>query len=103
MKITSEIVSEIIENKDIYVDFQPIYSLNTKKVIGLEALARGDYHGDSVSPTLLFNYARENDCVLDVDRLCREKAMNAFTHRNESVPTLFINFETSVLNNVVPG
>ncbi|MBD5146406.1 MAG: EAL domain-containing protein [Ruminococcus sp.] len=103
MKITSEIVSEIIENKDIYVDFQPIYSLNTKKVIGLEALARGDYHGDSVSPTLLFNYARENDCVLYVDRLCRERAMNAFTHRQETAPTLFINFETSVLNSTVPG
>ena len=44
MNITSEIVGEIIENKDIYVDFQPIYSLNTKKIIGLEALARGDYH-----------------------------------------------------------
>ncbi len=55
MNITSEIVGEIIENKDIYVDFQPIYSLNTKKIIGLEALARGDYHGESVSPGFLFN------------------------------------------------
>ena len=84
MNITSEIVGEIIENKDIYVDFQPIYSLNTKKIIGLEALARGDYHGESVSPGFLFNYAHENDCVLYVDRLCREKAMSAFTHRHES-------------------
>lgn len=103
MNITSDIVSDVIENKDIFVEFQPIYSLNTKKVIGLEALARGDYKGEVVSPRFIFNYAREHNCVLSVDRLCREKAMNAFTRQQESAPTLFINFETSVLNSVVPG
>ncbi len=103
MKITSDIVREVIENKDIFVEFQPIYSLNTKKVIGLEALARGDYRGEVVSPRFIFNYAREQGCVLSVDRMCREKAMSAFSRQLESAPTLFINFETSVLNDVVPG
>lgn len=102
MKINSEIVRSVIENKDIFVEFQPIYSLNTKKVIGIEALARGDYRGEVISPYFIFNYAKEQGCVLDVDRLCREKAMNAFT-RQLSASTLFINFETSVLNDVVPG
>ncbi|MDE6709971.1 MAG: EAL domain-containing protein, partial [Oscillospiraceae bacterium] len=82
--------------------FQPIYSLNTKKIIGLEALSRGDYKGEIVSPYFLFNYAEANGNVLSVDRLCREKAMKAFAaERSESM--LFINFETSVLNNVTPG
>lgn len=102
MNITEDIIREVIENKDIYVEFQPIYSLNTQKVIGLEALARGDHHGEVVSPYFLFKYAKENDCVLAVDRLCREKAMNAFAKENVA-PALFINFETSVLNDVVPG
>ena len=31
MKVTAEMVREIIEKKDIIVEFQPIYSLNTKK------------------------------------------------------------------------
>ena len=102
MKITPEIVREVIDNKDIFVEFQPIYSLNTKKIIGLEALSRGDYKGEIVSPYFLFNYAEENGSVLSVDRLCREKAMRAFAaERSESM--LFINFETSVLNSVTPG
>ena len=102
MKITPEIVREVIENKDIFVEFQPIYSLNTKKIIGLEALSRGDYKGEIVSPYFLFNYAEKNGNVLSVDRLCREKAMRAFTaEKSESM--LFINFETSVLNSVTPG
>ena len=102
MKITPEIVREVIDNKDIFVEFQPIYSLNTKKIIGLEALSRGDYKGEIVSPYFLFNYAEQNGNVLSVDRICREKAMRAFAaERSESM--LFINFETSVLNNVTPG
>ena len=31
MKITPEIVREVIDKKDIFVEFQPIYSINTKK------------------------------------------------------------------------
>lgn len=102
MNITEDKIREVIENKDIFVEFQPIYSLNTKKVIGIEALSRGDYHGEVISPYFLFKYAREHDCVLKVDRLCREKAMSAFC-KETIAPTLFVNFETSVLNDVVPG
>ncbi|MBP1561392.1 MAG: EAL domain-containing protein [Oscillospiraceae bacterium] len=97
MEITSDIIREVIENKDIFVEFQPIYSLNTKKVIGLESLARGDYKGEIVSPYFLFSYAKENGNVSEVDKICREKAMCAFAEE-KSAPALFINFETSVLN-----
>lgn len=102
MKITNDMIREIIENKDIFVEFQPIYSLNTKKIIGLEALARGNYKGEVVSPYFLFSYAKDTGSILDVDRLCREKAMSAFA-KDESAPALFVNFETSVLNDVTPG
>ena len=102
MKITNDMIREIIENKDIFVEFQPIYSLNTKNIIGLEALARGDYKGEVISPYFLFSYAKDMGNVLDVDRLCREKAMSAFA-KDKSAPALFVNFETSVLNDVTPG
>ena len=102
MKITSEMIHDVIENKDIFVEFQPIYSLNTKNIIGMEALARGNYQGEIISPYFLFSYAKETGSVLDVDRLCREKAMSAFA-KEETAPALFVNFETSVLNDVVPG
>ena len=54
MNITNDIVASVIENEDIYVDFQPIFSLNTKKVIGMEALSRGVYDGEIVSPYFMF-------------------------------------------------
>lgn len=103
MNITNDIVRQVIENKDIYVEFQPIYSLNTKKIIGLEALARGDFHGETVSPYFLFRYAEKNGDTLNVDRLCRETAMKAFASAERSGSMLFVNFETSVLNSVAPG
>ncbi|MBQ8786832.1 MAG: EAL domain-containing protein [Oscillospiraceae bacterium] len=103
MKITPEIVQEVIDNKDIFVEFQPIYSINTKKVIGLEALARGDYKGEIVSPYFLFNYAKQNGNALELDRICREKSMAAFVAEEKTAPALFVNFETSVLNDVDAG
>ena len=97
MKATSEIIHDIIENKDIIVEFQPIYSLNTQKYIGLEALARGVHKERIITPYFMFKYAKSEGCVLELDKICREKAMRAFSAES-SAPTLFINFDTSVLN-----
>ena len=102
MKVTEDIVRHIIENKDIAVDFQPIYSPNTKKYIGLEALSRGKYNGEIISPYQLFETAKKMDLSLTLDRVCREKAMHAFATENRA-STLFINFETSVLNKIISG
>lgn len=102
MKVTPEIVREIIEKKDIIVEFQPIYSLNTKKYIGLEALSRGMYKGEIVSPYFMFDTAKKDGTALELDRVCREKAMRAFSAESRA-PTLFINFETSVLNGITSG
>lgn len=102
MKVTAEIVREIIEKKDIIVEFQPIYSLNTKKYIGLEALSRGKYKDEIISPYFLFEYAKKDGTALTLDRICREKAMRAFSAES-SAPSLFINFETSVLNGITSG
>ncbi len=98
MKVTPQIVNEIIEKRDIIVEFQPIYSLNTRKYIGLEALSRGIYNGDKVSPYFLFDCAKKSGNIIALDRLCREKAMKAFSTQG-TAPSLFINFETDVLNN----
>ncbi len=102
MNITDEIIGSVIENEDIFVEFQPIYSLNTRKFIGLEALSRGRYENEIISPYFLFEYAKKNNITLKLDRICREKAMRAFSSENRGA-SLFINFETSVLNDVVSG
>lgn len=102
MKVTAEIVREIIDKKDIIVEFQPIYSLNTQKYIGLEALSRGRYGDEIISPYFLFEYAKKDNNLIALDRVCREKAMRAFSAES-SAPSLFINFETTVLNGEVSG
>lgn len=102
MRVTSEVVREIIEKQDIIVEFQPIYSLNTKKYIGLEALARGIYNGEQIPPTILFQQAQKDGEALRLDRVCRIKAMRAFSAES-SAPALFLNFETSVLNTITSG
>lgn len=102
MKITDEMIREVIEKQDIIVDFQPIYSLNTRKFIGLEALSRGKYGDKIISPYFLFEYAKKNGISLKLDRICREKAMKAFSSENRG-ETLYINFETSVLNDIESG
>ncbi len=98
MKVTPEIIHNIIKNQDVIVEFQPIYSLNTRKYIGLEALSRGMYNGETVSPYFLFEEAKKDGCISELDKICREKAMRAFSAESLA-STLYINFETSVLNN----
>ena len=102
MTNSPDLIKKIIDEERIRIEFQPIYSLNTRKFIGLEELARG-YVGDTiVPPTEMFVYARENGLALRLDRICRSKAMQAFA-RQGNAPTLFLNFETSVLNSEGSG
>lgn len=102
MKISDDVIRKIIDTASINVEFQPIYSLNTKKFIGLEALSRGVYEDKTVSPYFMFKYAALNGMSPELDRICREKAMQAFAGETRS-STLFLNFDTSILNTIKPG
>ncbi len=102
MNLNEAIFEKIITQRSIKTDFQPIYSLNTNQIIGIEALSRGYVDNEIISPFFLFKYAKENDKSLILDKVCREKAMEAFT-KQTLAPTLFLNFEASVLNDFVPS
>ena len=87
MNVTSEVIGNIIKNKDIFIEFQPIYSLNTKKIIGIEALARGRHQDRIVSPTLLFEYSRKEGIHFylivsavkkQCGRLCRNRLLRFY-------------------------
>jgi len=99
-----DIVS-LIENKDIMTCFQPIVSVIKKSLIGLEGLSRGitGNPGELISPDILFQYALENDLTIELDRLCREKSLNAFKEINTSEQNLllFLNMDASILDKVV--
>jgi len=98
-------INSVIKDKNIVTFFQPIVSVVKKSLIGLEGLSRGTYGipGTMITPTELFKQASENGLTVELDRLCREKALHSFhdiTKQNNDF-LLFINMDTSILDTVV--
>lgn len=87
--------------------FQPILSLKSKAVSGYEGLIRGvRATGDVVPAVEVLQAAKACGMAIEVDRLCRATVLNAFSsideeERNNNL--LFLNFESSLLNNVEAG
>lgn len=99
-------LKEIIYCEKIIVHFQPILSARNHSIIGFEGLVRGKgRNGDLIPPACLFDAARENGLMVELDRLCREKVLAAFCnirHLQRSC-LLFINLETSSLSSEIVG
>lgn len=94
-------IKEIIRNEQVEIYFQPIISTYQDKMAGVEALVRGiDNQGNIISPLVLFEEARRESCVIELDRLCQQKAIETFS-RNfgvESGIILFVNVDYSVIH-----
>jgi EAL domain-containing protein (putative c-di-GMP-specific phosphodiesterase class I) len=80
----------------VHIEFQPIYSLNTKKVIGIEALARGEDSGRVVMPAELFDPSKSADELRKICSECFTKALEAFKFQ-ERAETLYVNIDTGLL------
>jgi len=100
-------LSDLIFTENLNIHFQPIISLQQKSVVGLEALARpGSRPG---LPTLnvlqMFRMAQNEGRLLELDRLCRRKALITYHKLNLPCPrpVLFMNFEASVIDQEVEG
>ena len=99
-------LKEIIYCENIIVHFQPILSARNHSIIGFEGLVRGKgRNGDLIPPVCLFDAARENGLMVELDRLCREKVLAAFCNIRhlQSSSLLFINLETSSLSSEIVG
>ena len=57
--------------------FQPIVSLKDYSAIGFELLSRGPRESELHRPDALFEVARDEGCVTELDRLCRRTASRA--------------------------
>ncbi len=90
----------IIDNEHIVMYYQPIISIKKKSMVGVEALCRGLCNGKIVSPGILFGYAQEAGLTIQLDRLCRKKAIEGFAeivkYREDAV--LFLNFDASIVD-----
>ncbi|NLI92709.1 MAG: EAL domain-containing protein [Peptococcaceae bacterium] len=98
-------LAHLIQNKKISTFFQPIVSVVKKSVIGLEGLSRGknSLTGEFIPPDILFKKAIDSTQRVALDRLCREKALNAYQEIVQHDPDLllFLNIDASILDKVV--
>ncbi len=70
-----DILAEIIANEEIRILFQPLISLQSGEIVGYEALTRGPKDSYFERPDQLFDFAKETNLLLDLERLCRKQAL----------------------------
>lgn len=96
-------MNEIIQNGNLVAYFQPIVSVSRKMVSGFEGLIRGidSTTEQYIAPSLLFSAAASQNLTLEFDRMCREKVMEAFSKISYEDKLLFLNIDTSILDEAV--
>lgn len=99
-----ELVRNIISTKDVSTYFQPVVSITTKSIVGFEAFSRGG-GGTGVcpiAPHMLFDHDLSPQVQLDIDRLCREKALEQFRRISQSHKglLLYVNMNPDILAHV---
>lgn len=93
---------DLIDNEQIITMFQPIFCAKRKNILAVEALSRG-YLPETdtiIPPNVIFYKAEKEGLLLELDRLCRRKSVEAFKKIAEfdNDILLFINFDASVVD-----
>jgi EAL domain-containing protein (putative c-di-GMP-specific phosphodiesterase class I) len=98
---------EIIEGQWIEAHFQPIVSLKRRSIVGVEGLSRGVHPSSRslIPPTDLFHQAALEGLEVDLDRLCRQKALDDFRliHSLKPELVLSLNMDTAIFDQGVAG
>lgn len=94
----SSLLIRILAERAIFPVFQPIVDLSTRKIVGVEALARGPAGSALEFPDALFPAAVAADLLMDLDQLCVTRALEAAQVPGPLVPPLvFVNAEPAAL------
>jgi EAL domain-containing protein (putative c-di-GMP-specific phosphodiesterase class I) len=103
---TIDLIDAILENESIVTYFQPLVSLRKNSIVGFEALARGIHPAtqEIVPPHVLFSQQNQ-DKRLELDRLCRRKALSTFSTLAEQKQNflLSLNFDSSLVDRGIVG
>ncbi|MEU4623302.1 EAL domain-containing protein [Actinoplanes sp. NPDC023801] len=91
-------IDQVLSGRLVQPLFQPIVDLATRRVVGLEALARGPAGTGLEYPDRLFAAAREAGCLGDLDLLCSERSLELAIAAPQPPPLLFTNAEPAVLD-----
>ena len=97
-------VSKLIQDNSICIYFQPIISIRSAKVIGVEALMRSrDENNEPLSPIFVFDQAKKENLSFELDKYVRIKALETFKPLldiNKEL-LLFLNFESHLLDSKI--
>jgi len=88
-----ERVARAVHGRTIRTVFQPIVRLDTRKVLGYEALSRGPSGSDIENPDVIFEIARDFDLVWELERLCIQNVQPFLAEISER-GRLFFNLES---------
>lgn len=98
---------EIIDGGWVEAHFQPIVSLKRRCIVGVEGLSRGIHPSSKslISPMDLFHQAAVQGLELDLDRLCRLKALDDFRLIHSLSPDLILslNLNSAIFDQGVTG
>ncbi|MCY6372308.1 EAL domain-containing protein [Clostridium ganghwense] len=97
-------IKNIIKNKNLEICFEPVVSVIKQSIIGFEVSSEGCIDGNNViSMETLIKYAEEENVVIDLDRLYREKAVENFTkiYEKNKEMLLFLNINASIISKFV--
>ncbi|WP_192930172.1 GGDEF domain-containing protein [Alkaliphilus pronyensis] len=83
---------DIINNECIDNVFQCIISLKDGSVLGYEALCRGPKETAYEKPQSLFEMAKENGKIFELEKICKKKAIEKFKSKGEQLK-LFVNID----------
>lgn len=81
---------DLVLRERIVTAYQPIMDLRTRTVLGFEALSRGQRGTGLESALTLFGAAEQHNLLVEVDRLCRRRALLS-SGRIPSNSKIFVN------------
>jgi EAL domain-containing protein (putative c-di-GMP-specific phosphodiesterase class I)/GGDEF domain-containing protein len=80
----------LLHDRSLYVEYHPIFSAETGRIFGYEALARGVAR-TLRSPEVMFEVAADADLVWELSRLCRARAVEGASEKLGEGQLLFLN------------
>src|SRR5687767_11520131 len=98
-------LADLIRSEKVETLFHPVISIRKKALIGLKAVAALDAEGRRTPSREILEQADKEGLRLELDRLARKKAIEAFSAFRAQNPDLllFLNIDTAILDMGVVG
>jgi EAL domain-containing protein (putative c-di-GMP-specific phosphodiesterase class I) len=90
-------LDEIIGGQQVVTLYQPILDLRTREVLGHEVFTRGPAGGPFEEAERLFSLAERTGRLLDLERLCRARALSSVRRHLKPGTKLFLNTSAAAL------